>query len=142
MLACPKAMTDAFALHPSLAADAIEIARWPLSRVMLMNDARFPWLILVPERPSLREIHDLAAIDRAILVEEVARASRLLQDCLKADKINVAALGNQVPQLHVHVIARFVGDPAWPKAIWSQGAPQSMTAAEREARIALLRPGL
>ena len=135
-------MTDAFALHPRLAADATEIARWPLSRVLLMNDARFPWLILVPERPSLREIHDLAAADRAILVEEIARASRLLQDCLKADKINVAALGNQVPQLHVHVIARFVGDPAWPNPIWSRGAPQPMTAAEREARIALLRPGL
>src|SRR5579863_5505711 len=100
-----RAMTDAFALHPRLAADSTQIARWQLSRVLLMNDARFPWLILVPERPSLREIHDLAAIDRAILVEEVARASRLLQDCLKADKINVAALGNQVPQLHVHVIA-------------------------------------
>ncbi len=135
-------MTDAFALHPRLAADATEIARWPLSRVLLMNDARFPWLILVPERPSLREIHDLAAADRAILAEEIARASRLLQDCLKADKINVAALGNQVPQLHVHVIARFVGDPAWPNPVWSQGAPQPMTVAEHEARIALLRPGL
>jgi len=135
-------MTKDFALHPGLAADAIEIARWPLSRVMLMNDGRFPWLILVPERPSLREIHDLAATDRAILIEEVARASRLLQDCLKADKINVAALGNRVPQLHVHVIARFVGDPAWPNPVWSQGVPQPMTAAEREARIALLRPGL
>lgn len=135
-------MTEDFAVHPGLAADAIEIARWPLSRVMLMNDGRFPWLILVPERPHLREIHDLAATDRAILIEEAARASRLLQDCLKADKINVAALGNRVPQLHVHVIARFVGDPAWPNPVWSRGSPQPMTAAEREARIALLRPGL
>jgi len=135
-------MTEDFALHPGLAADAIEIARWPLSRVMLMNDGRFPWLILVPERPSLREIHDLAATDRAILIEEVARASRLLQDCLKADKINVAALGNRVPQLHIHVIARFVGDATWPNPVWSRVAPQPLTAAEREARIALLRPGL
>lgn len=135
-------MTDTFALHPRLAADTTQIAHWPLCRVLLMNDARFPWLILVPERPEMREIHDLAAADRATLAEEIARASRLMQDRLQAHKMNVAALGNQVPQLHVHVIARFTGDPAWPNPVWSQGAPQPMTAAEREARIALLRPGL
>ena len=135
-------MADAFTLHPRLAADTTEFARWPLCRVLLMNDARFPWLILVPERPALRDIHGLAAVDRAILIEEIARASRLLQERLKADKTNVAALGNQVPQLHVHVIARFVGDLAWPNPVWSQGAPQPMTAAEREARLALLRAGL
>jgi|SRR5579871_1463689 len=135
-------MADAFTLHPRLAADTTELARWALCRVLLMNDARFPWLILVPERPALREIHDLAAVDRAILIEETARASRLLQERLKADKINVAALGNRVPQLHVHVIARFAGDPAWPNPVWSQGAPQPMTASEREARLALLSAGL
>jgi diadenosine tetraphosphate (Ap4A) HIT family hydrolase len=135
-------MTDAFTLHSRLASDTTLIARWPLCRVLLMNDARFPWLILVPERPGLGEIHDLAAAERAILVEEIARASRLLQNGLKADKINVAALGNQVPQLHVHVIARFIGDPAWPNPIWSHGTPQPMTEGEREARVALLRPGL
>jgi diadenosine tetraphosphate (Ap4A) HIT family hydrolase len=135
-------MTDVFTLHPRLAADTMQIARWPLCRVLLMNDARFPWLILVPERPSLREIHDLAGTDRAILVEEIARASRLLQERLNADKINVAALGNQVPQLHVHVIARFVGDPAWPNPVWAEGARQPMTEAEHKARAALLAPGL
>jgi diadenosine tetraphosphate (Ap4A) HIT family hydrolase len=135
-------MADAFTLHPRLAADTTELARWALCRVLLMNDARFPWLVLVPERPALREIHDLAAVDRAILIEETARASRLLQERLKADKINVAALGNQVPQLHIHVIARFVGDPAWPNPVWSHGAPQPMTASEREARLALLSAGL
>ena len=135
-------MADAFTLHPRLAADTIEAARWPLCRVLLMNDARFPWLILVPERPSLRDVHDLPAVDRAILIEEIARASRLLQDRLKADKVNVAALGNQVPQLHVHVIARFIGDPAWPNPVWSQGAPQPMTATEQKARLAPLSAGL
>ena len=135
-------MTDSFALHPRLAADTAQIARWPLCRILLMNDARFPWLILVPERPGLREIHDLAAADRATLAEEIARASRLLQDRFQADKINVAALGNQVQQLHVHVIARFAGDPAWPKPVWCEGASEPMTAAEREARIAVLGPGL
>jgi diadenosine tetraphosphate (Ap4A) HIT family hydrolase len=135
-------MSDAFTLHPRLAADTMDIARWPLCRVLLMNDARFSWLILVPTRPGLREIHDLSAADRGILVEEIARASRLLQDRLQADKINVAALGNQVSQLHVHVIARFEGDLAWPNPIWSHGSPRPMTEAEREARIAVLRPGL
>ena len=135
-------MADAFTVHPRLAADTTEVARWALCRVLLMNDARFPWLVLVPERPALREIHDLAAVDRAILIEETARASRLLQERLKADKINVAALGNQVPQLHVHVIARFAGDPAWPNPVWSRGAPQPMTASEREARLDLLSAGL
>jgi diadenosine tetraphosphate (Ap4A) HIT family hydrolase len=132
----------AFALHPQLAADTSEIARWPLSLVLLMNDGRFPWLILVPQRANLREIHDLPAAERGVLIEEIARAGRLMQSAFRADKINTAALGNQVPQLHVHVIARFVGDAAWPNPIWSHAPRRPMSAAERSARLAALRPGL
>jgi diadenosine tetraphosphate (Ap4A) HIT family hydrolase len=135
-------MAAAFALHPQLAADTIELARWPLSLVLLMDDGRFPWVILVPQRAGLREIHDLPAVERAVLIEEIARAGRLMQSAFRADKINTAALGNQTPQLHVHVIARFTGDPAWPNPIWSLGGRRPMSAAERAGRIAALRAGV
>src|SRR4029077_8897628 len=135
-------MTTVFALHPQLAADGIELARWPMSLVQQMNDGRFPWLILVPQRGGLREIHDLPAAERAVLVEEIARAGRLMQSVFRADKINTAALGNQVPQLHIHVIARFTGDAAWPNPIWSVGEPRRMSEAERRQRITLLQAGL
>src|SRR5690349_7884704 len=135
-------MNTAFTLHPQLAADGIELARWPLSLVLLMDEARFPWLILVPQRPGLRDLHDVAAAERGALIEEIARAGRLMQSVFKADKINTAALGNQVPQLHIHVIARFTSDAAWPNPIWSVGERRQMTEAERMQRIAALRPGL
>jgi diadenosine tetraphosphate (Ap4A) HIT family hydrolase len=117
-------MSTPFTLHPRLAADTIALGDWPLCRLLLMNDGRFPWLILVPARPDLREIHDLPSAERAILIEEIARASALMQQGFKADKMNVAALGNQVPQLHVHVIARFASDPAWPNPIWESTVPK------------------
>lgn len=107
-------------LHPTLARDTVEIGRLPLCRVLLMKDRRFPWLILVPERGA-REIHELAAADRAALIEEIARASEALQRIVKPDKLNVGALGNVVPQLHVHVVARFRTDPAWPGPVWGSG---------------------
>src|SRR6185369_2129562 len=113
-----------FSLHPTLARDTVEVARLPLCRVLLMNDRRFPWLILVPEREDAREIVDLAPADRAVLIEKIAQASAALHSLFQPDKLNVGALGNVVPQLHVHVIARFATDPAWPGPVWSSGAPQ------------------
>ena len=115
-------MSEPFALHPRLAGDTVELARWPLSRVLLMDDSRWPWLILVPQRPSIREIHELERADRATLIEEIAHAGRVLQDAVKADKMNVAMLGNMVPQLHVHIVARFPGDPGWPGPVWGFGS--------------------
>jgi diadenosine tetraphosphate (Ap4A) HIT family hydrolase len=135
-------MSATFTLHPQLAGDGIELTRWPLSLVLLMDDARFPWLILVPQRPGLRDLHDVAAAERGALMEEIARAGRLMQSVFRADKINTAALGNQVPQLHIHVIARFTGDAAWPNPIWSVGEPRRMSEAERRQRITLLQAGL
>lgn len=111
-----------FDLHPTLARDTIEVARLRLCRVLLMKDRRFPWLILVPERESMREIHELPAADRAELVEEIARAGEVLARLFRPDKVNVGALGNVVPQLHVHVVARFATDPAWPGPVWGSGA--------------------
>src|SRR3546814_18598095 len=88
-----------------------------------MNDASYPWLILVPRRPDLKEIHDLDGGARPQLTEEICRASRALQSSFAPDKINVGALGNLVPQLHVHVIARFRSDPAWPGPAWGKQPP-------------------
>ena len=133
-------MSDAFTLHPRLAADTTALGDWPLCRLLLMNDARFPWVILVPARPDLREVHDLPPAERATLIEEIARASALMQQAFKADKMNVAALGNQVPQLHIHIIARFATDPAWPTPVWGQGQARPMSEVEKTERIRLLQP--
>jgi diadenosine tetraphosphate (Ap4A) HIT family hydrolase len=111
----------AFELHHRLAADCFLIGDFPLCRALLMNDNRFPWCILVPRRDALRDLHDLAETDRAALFNEIDRVSRVLKELHRADKINVAALGNQVSQLHVHVISRSVNDPAWPAPVWGMG---------------------
>jgi diadenosine tetraphosphate (Ap4A) HIT family hydrolase len=107
-----------FELHPRLAADTVPVTDWPLCRVLLMNDRHFPWLVLVPRRPGVVELHQLEPGDAATLMGEVTTASHRLAALTRADKINVAALGNVVPQLHVHVIARFTTDPAWPRPVW------------------------
>ncbi|MCZ6511581.1 MAG: HIT family protein, partial [Alphaproteobacteria bacterium] len=117
MTATALATAD-FDLHPQLAADTVEVARWACSRVLLINDATYPWLILVPQRPGLRELHDLSADDLAQVTAEIVGASEAMERLFRPDKMNVAALGNQVSQLHIHVIARFEDDPAWPKPVW------------------------
>jgi diadenosine tetraphosphate (Ap4A) HIT family hydrolase len=113
-----------FQTHERLAAETLDVARWPLCRVLLMNDRTYPWLILVPERPGLKDLHDLAPADRGAIMTEIVKASRALQRLHKPDKINVAALGNVVPQLHVHVVARFATDPAWPRPVWGVRPPE------------------
>jgi diadenosine tetraphosphate (Ap4A) HIT family hydrolase len=109
-------------LHPTLARDTAEVARLPLCRLLLVNDRRFPWLILVPDREAAREIHELAPADRAALVEEIARVGEVMTRLFQPDKLNIGALGNIVPQLHVHVVARFAADLAWPGPVWGSGA--------------------
>ncbi|MGC9954727.1 MAG: HIT domain-containing protein [Rhizomicrobium sp.] len=110
-----------FKLDPGLAAASSFVADWPLSRVILMNDARFPWLVLVPRRPGASEIFDLSEADRLTLSREYCRAGERLKALTKADKINICAIGNMVEQLHVHVIARYEDDPVWPSPVWSRG---------------------
>jgi len=124
-----------FVLHERLVADTITIADWPLCRVLLMNDSNYPWIVLVPRRAGVVEIHELDSADRLTLMDEMAEAARRLQNHTKAHKMNVAALGNVVPQLHVHVIARFATDPAWPKPVWGvvPGQPFAADALEGEA---------
>ncbi len=131
----------AFSLHERLAADTVELLRWPLSLVLLMKARQWPWLILVPMRPDLREIHDLHRADRTALIEEAARASRTLQKLYRPDKMNVGALGNMVPQLHLHVVARFRDDPAWPRPVWDVPA-EPYAPGDLGRRIAELRAAL
>jgi diadenosine tetraphosphate (Ap4A) HIT family hydrolase len=114
-------MDTAFTLDPRLETDTLPVGDLPLSSVLLMDDARFPWLILVPRRAAVSEITDLTEEDAQLLVSEIRLATRVMLDLSKPDKVNVGALGNVVPQLHVHVVGRFRSDPAWPGPVWGQG---------------------
>lgn len=112
---------SSFQLHPQLAADTVVVRDLPLSLLLLMEDRRFPWFILVPREPDLTEIIDLDEDNRAQLWREIDIVARAVKTAFKADKLNVAALGNVVPQLHVHIIGRFRTDAAWPKPVWVSG---------------------
>jgi diadenosine tetraphosphate (Ap4A) HIT family hydrolase len=127
-----------FALDPRLEASTLEVSALPLCLVRLMNDRRFPWVILVPARPDVVEIDDLAPPDRAILIEEIAQVSAALREELRPAKINVGALGNIVTQLHVHVVARFTSDDAWPGPVWGTKA-ERYRVDEIERKLAPLR---
>ncbi len=131
--------TADFDLHPQLAADTVEVDRWTCCRVLLINDATYPWLILVPQRSGLRELHDLSADDLAQVTAEIVRASEAMERLFQPDKMNVAALGNQVPQLHIHLIARFEDDAAWPKPIWGVTPAEPYGAQNLAVRIEALR---
>lgn len=131
-----------FQLHPRLEADTLFVADWSLSRLLLMNDARFPWLILVPRRAQITELHELAHGERMVLIEEIARAARALKAISGAAKINMGALGNLVPQLHVHVVARRPGDAAWPGPVWGHGTPAPYRSADSAALLARLSADL
>lgn len=128
-----------FALDPRLAANTRQLADWPLSRVLVMNEARYRWLLLVPRRPGVTEIIDLDDTDSQQLLCEIRAASKVLQSFPETHKINVAALGNMVPQLHVHVIARRLGDPAWPGVVWDKGPAEAMDGAKLAERMGELR---
>lgn len=110
-----------FKLHPRLAADCAVVGDLPLCRLLAMNDARFPWCILVPRRAGLTEWHHVPAADRGALMAEIETVSLALIGVCGARKINVGALGNVVPQLHVHVVARHPDDAAWPAPVWGSG---------------------
>jgi diadenosine tetraphosphate (Ap4A) HIT family hydrolase len=111
-----------FELHPQLAADSLPVTDLGLSSVRLINDRNFPWLLLVPRQPGMVDLTDLAPPDRITLMEEIGLACDVLKALAPCDKLNVASLGNQVPQLHVHVIARLKSDAAWPNPVWGAAA--------------------
>jgi len=124
-----------FLLDPRLQSSTYAVGDLGLSRLLLMNDSRFPWLILVPRRAGLVEIVDLDARDRALLIEEIAAVSHWLRARGEVDKINVGALGNIVAQLHVHIVARRIGDPAWPGPVWGAGTAQPYADAAARALV-------
>lgn len=129
-------------LHPQLAEDTHPVAHFALSELQLMDDANHPWLILVPRVEHAAELIDLSDAQQAELTREIARTSRALQAVFKPHKLNVAALGNLVPQLHVHVIARYQDDIAWPRPVWGMAAAQPYATEELVRRIQALRDAL
>jgi diadenosine tetraphosphate (Ap4A) HIT family hydrolase len=136
--------TSPFILDPHLEADTMVLGRFALSRVLLMNDARYPWLILVPQKHDLAEIIDLSELDQTQLMREIAATSQALKALFSPDKLNVGALGNRVRQLHVHVLARFVSDAAWPGPVWGVGQaqpyPPHMAGVTMDRIVAALKP--
>lgn len=135
-------MTEEFPLDERLVADTVPVAAFELSELRLMNDARFPWLILVPRRPGVTELIDLEPGDQTRLIGEIAATSRALREATSCDKLNIGALGNVVRQLHIHVVARFVGDPAWPGPVWGAGQTVAYRAEARHRLIGLIRAAL
>lgn len=132
-------MTQEFILDARLEADSTLVLELPLCTLRLMNDARYAWALLVPKKAGLTEIIDLEEADRAQLMEEIARVSAALKKNSGCDKLNVGALGNMVPQLHVHVIARFKNDAAWPGPVWGVGTAEPRDASARDILIAALQ---
>lgn len=126
-------------LHPQLARDTLALGDLALCRVLLMNDANYPWLVLVPRRDGAVEIVDLAEADRTALMAEIAEVSGALREETRCDKLNVAALGNSVPQLHVHVIARFRGDPAGANPVWGRAPAKPYAVGAQEEFANALR---
>ena len=129
-------------LDPLLERDTSAIGDLPLCRALLINDANYPWILLVPRRREAVEIIDLEYIEQAQLMTEIGHASRTLKAMTRCDKINVAALGNVVSQLHVHVIARSRGDAAWPRPVWNAAPPKNYEPDARDKFITTLRQRL
>lgn len=121
-----------FQLHPRLRQDSIEIGRFTLSRLLLINDSQYPWFVLVPERNEITEIYQLSEQDQSLLQKESSHLAKNLAEIYGADKMNIAAIGNVVPQLHIHHIVRYKKDIAWPAPVWGKFDAVSYTEQELE----------
>jgi diadenosine tetraphosphate (Ap4A) HIT family hydrolase len=143
MTVVKKLMSEAgWSLHPQLEKDTSPVGDLALSRLLAINDADYPWLVLVPRRvkrdgkdhalSDITEIADLAVADAALLMDEIARVSRVLKSVTGCDKLNIGAIGNIVPQLHIHIVARRKDDPLWPKPVWGHVTPRAGDAAAFE----------
>jgi len=130
---------ERFEVAARIAADSVPLADWALCHVRLMDDRRYPWLLLLPRRAGLEEWTDLEPGEQAELAREIGRAGAALGETVPFDKLNVAAIGNIVRQLHVHVVGRRIGDPAWPGTVWGQGTREPYAPAERDDLVAALR---
>lgn len=131
-----------FRLHPQLEQDCEQLGRLTLCRLLLMRDANYPWCILVPEREGVTEIYQLSESDQAQLARESAQLAAIMAKLFSADKMNIAALGNVVPQLHIHHIARHREDPAWPAPVWGKVPARAYDEAELARRVESLRAAL
>lgn len=129
-------------LHPQLNKDCLIIGHFPLCRLLLMQDANYPWFILVPDRDNISELYQLSAADQQQFIKESSVIARLLQDQFNADKINIAALGNIVPQLHIHHVARYKTDIAWPAPIWGKFPAKPYTQKQLDEVISKLKTSL
>ncbi len=134
-------------LHPKLAQDCFVVGRFALSALLLLDDSTFPWFILVPQRQNVREIHQLSEPDQQQLMRESSQLAACIEKEFHADKINIAALGNVVPQLHIHHIVRYKTDPIWPAPVWGKLPPMVYSKSDADAlclrmRILLSRSGL
>jgi diadenosine tetraphosphate (Ap4A) HIT family hydrolase len=129
----------AWSLHTQLQKDTIDIGDLPLCRVLVIKDANYPWLLLVPRRADAVEIIDLDEVEQGQLMTEITRVARAVKGITKCDKLNIAALGNLVPQLHVHIVARRTSDAAWPRPVWGAVPPLAHDAAEVQSFISELR---
>jgi diadenosine tetraphosphate (Ap4A) HIT family hydrolase len=132
-------VTAGFDADPRLAQDSQLLAQGPLSQLRLMDDLRFPWLVLVPRLPGASEWLDLELPQQRLLLDELNAAAALLRAWQPCDKLNVGALGNIVRQLHVHLVARSRGDAAWPGPVWGAGSMQRAGQAQAQDRLARLR---
>ena len=128
-----------WSLHSRLKEDTIDIGDLPLCRVLVIKDAHYPWLLLVPRRAETVEIIDLGEVEQAQLMTEISRVARALKEITKCEKLNIAALGNMVPQLHVHIVARRSSDAAWPRPVWGVVPPLAHDAEEVQRLIGALR---
>ena len=137
-------MTHPFQADPAFDAGSVEVCDWPLCQVRLQDDARFPWLILIPRRPGLRELEDLTRADRALLMDEIIRAGEVVRtlgeaDSRPVDKLNIAALGNVTAQLHVHVVGRRRDDGLWPDPVWGRAGARPYGAEALRAAVSRVR---
>lgn len=140
-------MADRFQLDPAFEATSVALGGLALCEARLQNDARYPWIILIPRSPNARELEDLHPLNRPRLIDEIVLAGEAVRAVgealgLRVEKLNVGALGNITPQLHVHIVGRRAGDPAWPGPVWGQGDPVPLSADERLTATAAARYAL
>ena len=131
-----------FQLHPRLEQDCIAIGRFELCQLLMMNDSQYPWFVLVPERAAVQEIYQLNKAERELLTEESSYLAENMAALYKADKMNIAAIGNLVPQLHIHHIVRYRTDKAWPAPVWGKFATVPYTEQQIAGNVARIRDQL
>ena len=120
-----------FTLHPRLEQDTFLIRKLEVSQLRLMNDSRYPWVMLVPERPDITDLHHLSGTDYEMVTQEVMQVSKAMENLFSPFKLNVGALGNLVPQIHIHIIARNKADEAWPGPVWGVGEARPYEESEK-----------